>query len=143
MLEPSTSPARLTEERHALLERLFAAFNQHDIDGVLSCFTPDVVFDAAGGPDAYGRRFTGREEVGRAFVAVWTTFPDVAWHVHRHTVAGDRAFSEWRFAATQLDGGRVDVEGVDLFTFAGALIASKSAMRKERPVQPALVKDVA
>ena len=126
-----------------MLERLFAAFNRHDVEGVLSCLAPDVVFDAAAGPDANGRRFHGHEEAGGAFVAVWTAFPDVAWHVHRHTVAGDRAFSEWRFAATQPDGGRIDVEGVDLFTFAGALIASKSAMRKERPAQPALAKEIA
>ncbi len=125
-------------ERHALLGRLFAAFNRHDVDGVLACLAPDVVFDAAAGPDVHGLRFVGRAEAGRAFVAVWTAFPDVAWQVHRHTVAGDRAFSEWRFAATRPDGGRVEVEGVDLFTFAGALIASKSAMRKDRPVQPAL-----
>ena len=136
-------PEQLTRERHDVLERLFAAFNRHDIDGVMACFTPDVVFEAAVGPDAYGRRFVGREETGRAFVAVWTASPDAAWHVHRHTVAGDRAFSEWRFTATRPDGGRVDVEGVDLFTFQHALIASKSAMRKERPVQPALVRTLA
>ena len=131
---------RLAQQRHAVLERLFAAFNRHDIDGVMACFTPDVVFDAAGGPETYGRRFTGREETGRAFTGVWTASPDAAWHVHRHTLAGDRAFSEWRFAATRPEGGRVDVEGVDLFTFAGTLIAAKSAMRKERPV---LARDVA
>ena len=143
MPEPSTSPDQtehgLHRERLALLERLFAAFNRHDIDGVMACFAPDVVFDAAAGPHVHGRRFVGREETGRAFVAVWTASPDVAWHVHRHTLAGDRAFSEWRFAATRPDGGRVEVEGVDLFTFAGALIASKSAMRKNRPVQPASI----
>ena len=138
MPDPSTIPERTFRERHALLERLFAAFNRHDVDGVLACLAPDVVFDAAAGPDVHGRRFHGRAETGQAFVAVWTAFPDVAWHVHRHTVAGDRAFSEWRFAATRPDGGRVDVEGIDLFTFAGALIASKSAMRKEWPVQPRL-----
>ena len=143
MLQTSIVTEQLTRERHDVLKRLFAAFNRHDIDGVMACFTPDVVFEAAGGSEAYGRRFAGREETGGAFVAVWTASPDAAWLVHRHTVAGDRAFSEWRFTATRPDCGRVDVEGVDLFTFAGKLIASKSAMRKERPVQPALVRTVA
>ena len=143
MLGPSTSPELLSEDRHALLERLFAAFNRHNVEGVLSCFTPDVVFDAAAGPDVHGRRFHGRAEAGEAFAAVWTASPDAAWHVHRHTMAGDRAFSEWRFTATRPDGGRVEVEGVDLFTFSGALISTKSATRKERPVQPAPIKGAA
>ena len=125
----------LGRDRHAVLDRLFAGFNRHDIEAVLACFTPDIVFDAAGGPDVHGCRFTGTDAVGAAFVGVWTSFPDVAWHVGRHTIAGDRAFTEWRFAATAPDGGGIDVEGVDLFVFDGALIASKRAFRKERPVQ--------
>ncbi len=116
---PASSDA-LTAQRRALLDRLFAAFNRHDIDGVMACFTPDIVFDAAGGPEVYGRRFSGSAEVRAAFVAVWTGFPDVAWHVGGHTVAEDRAFSEWRFVATTASGERIDVQGIDLFTFVGS-----------------------
>ncbi len=72
-----------------------------------------------------------------AFVGVWTDMPDVAWAVSRHTVAGDRATSEWLFTATRADGGRIEAEGVDLFTFEDGLIARKSAFRKDRPVQAA------
>ena len=126
----------LAHDRHAVLDRLFEAFNRHDADAVIACFTPTIIFDAAAGPESCGRRFTGAAEVRSAFVGVWTSFPDVAWHVGRHTLAGDRAFTEWRFVATAADGGRIDVEGVDLFVFEGALIASKRAFRKERPVQP-------
>lgn len=121
--------------RRALLERLFAAFNRHDADGVMACFTPGVMFDTAAGPDAHGRRLIGQEAVRTAFVSVWTEMPDVAWTVSDHTVAGDRATSKWLFTGTRQDGGRVEVEGVDLFTFEGGLIARKSAFRKDRPVQ--------
>ncbi len=82
------SEATTEAERHALLERLFAAFNRHDADGVMACFTPGVVFDTAAGPEAHGRRLTGQESVRAAFVAVWTDMPDVAWTVSRHTLAG-------------------------------------------------------
>ncbi|MHB2207800.1 nuclear transport factor 2 family protein [Methylobacterium sp. CM6257] len=123
--------------RRALLERLFAAFNRHDADGVMACFTPGVVFDTAAGPDRHGRRLTGQEAVRAAFVGVWTDMPDVAWTVADHTIAGDRATSEWLFTGTRPDGGRVEVDGVDLFTFEGGLIARKSAFRKDRPVQTA------
>ena len=123
------------DARHRLLETLFAAFNRHDADGVMACFTHDIVFDGAAGPDANGRRFEGREAVRAAFVAVWTAMPDVSWTVRRHAVFGDRAVSEWLFAGTNAQGGRVEAEGLDLFGFRGDLIASKSAFRKDRPIQ--------
>ena len=95
------------------------------------------MFDTAAGPEAHGRRLTGQDAVRAAFVAVWTDMPDVAWTVSRHTLAGERATSEWLFTGTRADGGRVAVEGVDLFVFEGRLIARKSAFRKARPVQAA------
>lgn len=125
--------------RHDLLERLFAAFNRHDADAVMSCFTPDVVFDGAAGPDAWGRRFEGRDAVKAAFVGVWTDMADVAWTVQRHTLAGDRATTEWLFTGTRRDGTRIEANGVDLFSFEGDLIATKSAFRKDRAVLPAKV----
>lgn len=129
------SEATMEAGRHALLERLFAAFNHHDAEGVMACFTPGVVFDTAAGPDAHGRRLVGQDAVRAAFVGVWTDMPDVAWTVSRHTIAGDRATSEWLFTGTRPDGARVEVQGVDLFTFEGGLVAHKSAFRKDRPVQ--------
>ena len=126
----------MTEARQKLLETLFDAFNRHDADSVMACFTPDVVFDAAAGPEAVGRRIEGQEAVRAAFVGVWTAMPDVSWTVRRHAVFGDRVVSEWLFAGTGAGGGRVEVEGVDLFTFEGDRIATKSAFRKDRPVLP-------
>ncbi|MCJ2068883.1 nuclear transport factor 2 family protein [Methylobacterium sp. J-030] len=132
MTEATTEAGRRT-----LLEHLFAAFNRHDVDGVMACFTPGVVFDTASGPEAHGRRLTGQDAVRAAFVGVWTEMPDVAWAVADHTIAGDRATSEWLFTGTRPDGRRIEVDGVDLFTFEGDLIARKSAFRKDRPVPAA------
>ena len=129
--------ADLPAARRALLGRLFAAFNRHDADGVMACFIPEVVFDTAAGPEPHGRRLTGQDAVRAAFVGVWTDMPDVAWTIVRHTLTGDRATSEWLFTGTRADGGRVAVEGVDLFVFDGPLITRKSAFRKDRPVQAA------
>lgn len=122
------------DDRTKLLETLFAAFNRHDADGVMACFTNDIVFDAAAGPEAVGRRIEGREAVRAAFVGVWTAMPDVSWTVRRHAVFGERAISEWLFAGTNAQGARAEAEGLDLFTFRGDLIASKSAFRKDRPL---------
>jgi hypothetical protein len=117
------------------LERLFEAFNRHDAEAVTACMTAGVVFDAAAGPEAFGRRFVGKHDVAAAFGQVWKDFPDVTWICTRHTAMGDVGLSEWIFRATRPDGGRVDVEGCDIFEFEGCLIKRKTAFRKDRPIQ--------
>jgi ketosteroid isomerase-like protein len=128
----------LNAARASLLEQLFAAFNRHDRAGVMACMTDDIVFDGAAGPELHGRRFTGAAEVGAAFERTWTDFPDVSWECSRHAVFGDRGLSEWIFRATTKDGTRIEAAGCDLFGFRGELICSKSAFRKDRPLQPAI-----
>jgi ketosteroid isomerase-like protein len=120
-----------------LLEAMFAAFNRHDVDGVLACMTDDCVFEAAAGPAAHGDRVRGRDAVGAAFSRVWATLPDVQWRDTRHFVAGDRGVSEWTFVATRPDGSRIEAEGCDLFTFRNGKVAVKRAFRKDRPALPA------
>ena len=122
----------------ATLHRLFAAFNAHDADGVMACFTADAVFMTAAGPQACGTRITGPDAIRAAFVAVWTGLPDVQWTVRRSRVLDGAGITEWLFTGTRADGTRVEAEGLDLFEFSGALVASKSAFRKDRPILPAL-----
>jgi ketosteroid isomerase-like protein len=124
--------------RHNLLEELFAAFNRHDGLAVMACMTDDIVFDAAAGPEIYGRRLRGASDVRAAFESTWTSMPDVSWQCTRHKVFDDRGISEWIFRATATDGRRIEAEGCDLFVFQGDKISSKSAFRKDRPLQPAL-----
>jgi hypothetical protein len=50
----------------------------------------------------------------------------------RHFVAGARGVSEWRFTGTTAEGKKVEVDGCDLFTFAGDKIARKSSYFKTR-----------
>jgi ketosteroid isomerase-like protein len=124
-------------QRRALLEQLFSAFNRHDAAGVMACMTIDVVFETAGGPEAFGRRFKGTADVKAAFERVWMEMPDVKWICTRHSVFADRALSEWIFRATRPDGLQIEAEGCDLFVFRDNLISHKRAFRKDRPPQPA------
>ena len=107
-------------------------WNSHDVDRLMTFMAEECVFDSASGPEACGGRHVGREAVRRAFARIFETFPDVRFEQTRHTVAGDRAVSEWRFRGTAADGRRVDVDGCDLFTFAGGKIARKSSFLKTR-----------
>ncbi|MBL1379468.1 nuclear transport factor 2 family protein [Zobellella iuensis] len=118
----------------ALLDALFAAFNRHDIEGVMACMTDDCVFEGAAGSEAFGTRFSGADAVAAAFVKVWTTYPDVSWQGTSHFAAGDRAVSQWTFCATCPDGRRIEADGVDLFTLKGGRLALKQAFRKDRPL---------
>jgi ketosteroid isomerase-like protein len=70
--------------------------------------------------------------VRQAFARVFEVFPDARFEDARHFVAGDRGVSEWCFRGTTADGKRVEVDGCDLFTFAGGRIARKSSYFKTR-----------
>ena len=119
------------------LKATFDAFNRHDIDGVMTHFADDCVFNTIAGDEAYGTRIAGRDAIAQAFTNVWTGIKDAQWADHRHFVAGDRGVSEWTFRGTNPDGSRVDAQGVDLFTIRDGKIVEKQAFRKQRPALPA------
>ncbi len=114
------------------LQSFADAFNAHDIKAVMSHMTVDCVFEASAGPDADGEKFTGQEQVKKAFENVFASFPDARWNNPRHFVESDRGFSEWTFTGTKSDGTRVEVTGCDLFTFKDGKIAIKNSYRKNR-----------
>lgn len=113
------------------------AWNRHDIDSLMSFMTDDCAFLTAARPDACGTRHEGAAAVRRAFPAAWATVPDAQWRNGKHFVHGDRGISEWTFTGTAADGTRIEVDGVDLFTFRDGKIASKNVFRKTRPNLPA------
>lgn len=120
---------KITKE---FLQSFADAFNAHDTKAIMSHMTADCVFEASAGSDADGQKFTGQEQVRKAFEDVFTTFPDAHWGNPRHFISGDRGFTEWTFTGTKKDGARVEVTGCDLFTFKDGKIAIKNSYRKNR-----------
>lgn len=117
--------------RLALLDRFAQAWNDHDVQALLSMVTPDCVYDASTGPHLFGSRYQGHDELRHAFAAVWAAVPDARWEEPRHGVCGDRGWTEWIFRGTRkADGLRVDSQGLDVFEFRGDLIAYKNTFRK-------------
>lgn len=109
------------------------AWNSHDIDRLMSLFADDCVFEASGGPEAHGCRFTGRDRVRIAFADVFDSMPDAKWGDGRHfPVSDDYGVSEWRLTGTLVDGSRVDVFGCDFLTVRGGKIIRKNSFRKQR-----------
>ena len=109
------------------------AWNQHDVEALMSFMTDDCQFHAVAGPDLLGRSFVGRDQVREGFEMAWKTFPDAAWEDGDHFVCGDRGVSETTFKGTKADGSRVEARMVDVFTFKDGKIAVKNAYRKDRP----------
>ena len=116
----------------SLLERFGAAWNEHDLNALLSMVTDDCVFETAAGAGVHGNRFVGKEALRGAFPMAWQMWPDARWEKATHFVCGERAASEWTFVGTDLEGRRTEVRGVDLFELRDGLIARKDTYRKIR-----------
>ena len=123
-------PNKKVTER--FLQSFADAFNAHDLKAIMAHLTDDCVFEASAGPDANGEKFSGQEQVRKAFEQVFATYPDAHWGAAKHVVSGDRGFSEWIFTGTKTDGTKVEVTGCDLFTFRNGKIAVKNSYRKNR-----------
>lgn len=115
------------------LSALFDAFNQHDIDSIMTVFNDDAIFYTVAGDEAFGTKVVGKSAIAKAFCAVWEAMPDANWAHHSHIVAGEKAISEWTFTGTDNTGKRIQAQGVDLFTLKDGKIAIKNAFRKTRP----------
>jgi taurine dehydrogenase small subunit len=113
-----------------VLERMLDAFNRHDLDAIMALFTDDCVFESPRGPDPWGRRFDGPDEVRAGLGARFTGIPDVHYGAGSHFVSGERGASEWTLTGTTVDGERLEVRGCDLWTFEGDRIARKDSFWK-------------
>jgi ketosteroid isomerase-like protein len=116
----------------ATIVAVTAAFDRHDLDGIMAHFAPDAVFDSPRGPDPWGRRFEGAASVRAGFAARFEGIPDVHYGDDAHFVSGDRGASEWTLTGTTTDGERLNVRGCDLWTFRDGLIVRKDSFWKIR-----------
>ena len=121
----------------ATLAAFSHAWNQHDVEALMSFMTDDCVFETAAGPEAFGSRHVGCEAVRRAFAGAWQAVPDAQWLNGQHFVQGDFGISQWTFVGTGPDGSHIETDGVDVFSFKDGKIQSKKAFRKARLSIPA------
>lgn len=123
----------MADRRQDTLEKILDGFNAHDLDAIMSHFAEDCVFESPRGPDAWGRRFVGKDAVRRGLAARFEGIPDVHYDDGVHFVAGDRGVSEWTLRGTTTAGESIEVRGCDLWTFGpDGLIARKDSFWKIR-----------
>jgi ketosteroid isomerase-like protein len=123
----------MSTDLEQLLRRVLVAFNEHDLDAIMSHFAEDCVFESPRGPDRWGRRFVGKEEVRRGLAARFEGIPDVHYGDDDHFACGDRGVSEWTISGTTVHGEHIDVRGCDLWAFdAEGKIVRKDSFWKIR-----------
>jgi ketosteroid isomerase-like protein len=116
-----------------VLETFGAAWNRHDIDGLMACMHDRCVFEGVGGSEVYGTRYEGMDAVRKAFESAWLTIPDAQWRSPKIWVKGDQGVMESTFTGTAADGAHIEANMVDLIVFRDGKILRKNAFRKNRP----------
>ncbi len=125
--EPAMNGTAITPET---LEQVLDAFNRHDLDAIMTYFADDCSFDFPRGPEPWGQRFVGKEQVREALAGRFKGIPDVHYGEARHFVAGDRGVSEWTLTGTTTSGVRLEVRGCDLWEFRDGKITRKDSYWK-------------
>jgi uncharacterized protein (TIGR02246 family) len=104
-----------------LIARHDAAWNAQDLDAIMACYAPDIVFTNYNA----GESASGAQAVRDHLAGIFAGWPDLRFTGRRLYVSDEFAVSEWTANATHGDGRRLEWDGVDVFPFAGGLIARK------------------
>jgi ketosteroid isomerase-like protein len=113
-----------------MLEGLATAFNDHDIDRVMSYFAADCSLDMPRGREPHGTRFEGAEKVRCGLMGRFEATPDVSYGEVEHFVSGNCGMSKWLLTGTKLDGQKVRVRGCDFYTFREGKVVRKDSYWK-------------
>jgi ketosteroid isomerase-like protein len=114
------------------LDEYLGAWNDHDVERIVSLMTDDCRYYGSVGPELLGREAVGRAAVRDAVAAFFAAVPDARFDEVESLVAGDRGFAEWTLVWTDADGEEQRVRGCDLFEFRGDRVRTKNAFRKVR-----------
>ncbi len=101
----STSPT-------AMVRRLEAATNAHDLDALVACFADDYLNET---PTHPARGFRGSDQVRRNWAQLFAGIPDLTVRVVGTAVDADTAWSEWEMSGTRRDGASHLMRGVIIF----------------------------
>jgi ketosteroid isomerase-like protein len=93
----------------ASVDRLTAAQNAHDLEGMLACFHEDYRSEQ---PQFPARTFQGIDQVRANWSALLDAMPDFHAEVLRSAVDGDVVFAEIHWQATKADGTPLEERGV-------------------------------
>ena len=94
--EPET-----VSDARAVVHRLQAATNAHDLDALVACFATDYLSEIPAHP---ARSFVGSEQVRRNWAQILEGVPDLRSELVRESIDGNVVWSEWEWTGTRRDG---------------------------------------
>jgi ketosteroid isomerase-like protein len=113
--EPET-----VSDARAVVRRLQAATNAHDLDALVDCFAPDYLSEIPVHP---ARTFRGSEQVRRNWTQILAGVPDLHSELVREVVDGNVAWAEWEWSGTRRDGAPHLMRGITILGIEGGRIA--------------------
>jgi hypothetical protein len=111
----------------AFIDRYDRAWNDQDVETIMSMHTPDMVFEN----HTRGVRVEG-EDVRALLESTFAEQPELRFRGRRRYVGDDFVVSEWTATATDGDGRRIEWDGIDVFPFRDGLIARKDVYSSSR-----------
>lgn len=106
------------------IERFNAAFNRHDLDGIMALMTEDCVFESTS-PAPDGGRFQGQPEVRAVWQGLFAGSPQARFETEEIFAAGDRCVVRWDYHWVGANGQPGHIRGVDLFRVQDGKVAEK------------------
>lgn len=103
----------------AVIDRLVAATNAHDLDALVACFADDYRLEMPLHP---ARDFVGPAQVRRNWEQIFAAVPDIEVTVSRQVVDGDTVWTEWEMRGTRPDRSLHLMRGVIIFGTDGSVI---------------------
>ena len=104
----------------AFIDRYDHAWNEQDVDTIMSMHTPDMVFEN----HTRSVRVEG-PAVRELLEATFAQQPDMRFNGRRRYVGDDFVVSEWTATATDDRGRSIEWDGIDVFPFRDGRIARK------------------
>ena len=102
-----------------VVERLVAASNQHDLEGIVACFASDYSLESPVHP---ARSFHGSQQVRRNWTQLLGAIRDIKVAIVRSAIDGQTVWTEQEMSGTRPDGARHLMRGVFIFGVTGGLI---------------------
>lgn len=110
-----------TSATRAVIDRLLAATNDHDLEGLVGCFAPAYVNATPVHP---ARGFVGSDQIRRNWTQIFAAVPDLVAQITARTEDGGTAWTEWEMSGSRRDGTPHLMRGVVVFTTSGDQISS-------------------
>ena len=121
------------QELQAFIDGYNAAWNDHDVEAIVSMHTEDSVFEN----HVTGDVNVGRDQIGRAISGIFAVFPDLSFEGRRSYLREDLVVQEWTARGThegtmtrsgveiEPTGRKVEYKGMDVIPIRDGLVARK------------------